>query len=343
MAGPSVRSDRRRLIGGALALAGLGAVPALGQDMQLFRIATGGIAGTYYPIGGLIATIISQPPGARSCEAGGSCGVPGLAAIVQSSNGSVDNIQSIVDGRVESGFVQSDVAYFAFTGTGAFAGQKPFDSLRLLASLYVESVHLVVAAGSGIAGIDDLRSRRVSLDSMGSGTQIDALLLLEGHGLTTDDIVAYHAKPEQAVRLMSQGALDAFFIVAGYPTPSVVEATGELGAGLAPIEGEAATALVETYPFFSRDLIPSGVYAGVGPTPTLGVVAQWLVDARLDETLAYEICRALWHPTARALLDAGHAKGRQITLETALDGAAIPLHPGAARYYREAGLLPADG
>ncbi len=343
MAGPSVRSDRRRLLGGIAALAGLGSMPALAEDVHLFRIASGGIAGTYYPIGGLIAAIISQPTGARSCEAGGSCGVPGLIAIVQSSNGSVDNIESIVDGRVESGFVQSDVAYFAYTGTGAFAGQKPLQSLRLIASLYVESLHLVVAAESGIKSINDLRSRRVSLDSMGSGTQVDALLLLQGHGLTTDDFVAYHAKPEQAVRLMAQGALDAFFIVAGYPTPSVVEATSDLGAGLVPVDGDAAAALIETYPFFSRNLIPGDVYAGVGPTPTLGVVAQWLVDARLDEELIYEICRALWHPSARALLDAGHAKGRQITLDTALEGAAIPLHPGAARYYREVGLLPAGG
>jgi TRAP transporter TAXI family solute receptor len=338
-----VRTDRRRALVGAAALLGLGAVPAVGQDMRLFRIGTGGIAGTYYPIGGLIATIISQPSGARSCDAGGSCGVPGLAAIVQSSNGSVDNIDGIAEGRIESGFVQSDVAYFAQTGTGAFAGRQPVESLRLLASLYVESVHLVVAAESGIESVGDLRGRRVSLDSMGSGTQIDALLLLEGHGLTTDDVVAYHAKPEQAVRLMAQGALDAFFIVGGYPIPSVVEAASDLGARLAPIDGEAAAALVETYPFFSADLIPGGVYAGVGPTPTLAVVAQWLVDARLDEALVHDICRALWHPTARALLDGGHAKGRQITLETALDGAAIPLHPGAERYYREIGLLPPGG
>ena len=132
---------------------------------------------------------------------------------------------------------------------------------------------------------------------------------------------------------------NVFGSVGGYPIPSVVEAASDLGARLAPIDGEAAAALVETYPFFSADLIPGGVYAGVGPTPTLAVVAQWLVDARLDEALVHDICRALWHPTARALLDGGHAKGRQITLETALDGAAIPLHPGAERYYKEKGLL----
>ena len=324
-------------------MAGVGVVPAFGQDMRLFRIGTGGVAGTYYPIGGLIATIISQPSGARSCDDGGSCGVPGLVAIVQSSNGSVDNIDGIADGRIESGFVQSDVAYFAQTGTGAFAGRAPVESLRLLASLYVESVHLVVAAESGIEGVGDLRGRRVSLDSMGSGTQIDALLLLQGHGLTTDDIVAYHAKPEQSVRLMAAGCPRCLLHRRRLSDP--LGGRGGQRSRRPPRpdrrrSGDGA----------GRDL--SLLLEGSDPGRRLcrgrtdadsAVVAQWLVDARLDETLAYDICRALWHPTARALLDGGHEKGRQITLETALDGAAIPLHPGAERFYREVGLLPPGG
>jgi TRAP transporter TAXI family solute receptor len=307
--------------------------------MRLFRVATGGIAGTYYPIGGLLAAIISHPPGARPCDQGGSCGVPGLVAIVQSSNGSVDNIEAIEEGRVESGFVQSDVAYGAYTGTGAFAGREPIVGLRALSSLYVESVHLVVRAGSGIEEIADLRGRRVSLDSRGSGTQIDALLILEAHGIGPDDLEALHVKPEQSIRLMAAGELDAFFIVAGYPTPSVFEVAAQHGATLLPIAGEPVEALIAQYPFFSRDVIPAGVYTGVADTPTLAVVAQWLVHERLDEALAHDITAALWHPTHRALLDTGHAKGSEITLATALDGLGIPLHPGAERYYREMDML----
>lgn len=307
--------------------------------MQLFRIGTGGIAGTYYPIGGLIAAIISQPPGARTCEEGGSCGVPGLVAIVQSSNGSVDNIEGIVDGRLESGFVQSDVAYGAYTGTGAFADRPAVPELRALASLYVESMHLVVRGDSGIERVEDLRGRRVSVDSRGSGTQIDALMILESHDLEADDLHAFYVKPEQAIRLMAADELDAFFIVAGYPTPSVHEVTSQQGARLLPIAGPPVDTLLERYPFFSRDIVPAGVYPGVPATPTVAVVAQWLVHERLDATLAHDITAALWHPTARPLLDTGHAKGAEITLGTALDGLGIPLHPGAERFYRESGLL----
>ena len=338
---PSVPIDRRRLLlgGGQLTAAALLPTAVSAQSMMLFRIGTGGVAGTYYPIGGLLAAIISSPPGARPCEAGGSCGVPGLVAIVQSSNGSVANVEGIASGQLESGFVQSDVAFGAFNGTGAFADRAPVPGLRALASLYMESVHLVVAADSGILQIGDLRGKRVSLDNLGSGTQIDALLILDANGLTVDDLDAQFIKPEQSTRAMVAGELDAFFIVAGYPTPSVLEMSRDHAARLLPIDGPLIDALVEAYPFFSRDVIPAGVYPGVPTTPTLGVVAQWLVHERLDEELAHDITAALWHPSHRPLLDAGHTKGRAITLETALDGLGIPLHPGAERYYREMGML----
>ncbi len=333
--------DRRRLLLGAGQLAAAALLPtAVGaQQMTLFRIGTGGVAGTYYPIGGLLAAIISSPPGARPCDQGGSCGVPGLVAIVQSSNGSVANVEGIAAGQLESGFVQSDVAFGAYHGTGAFADRAPVPGLRAIASLYVESVHLVVSADSDIREIGELRGKRVSLDSLGSGTHIDALLILEAHGLGVDDLDAQFIKPEQSTRAMLAGELDAFFIVAGYPTPSVLEMTRDHAARLLPIDGPLIDALVEAYPFFSRDIIPDGVYPGVPSTPTLGVVAQWLVHERLDADLAHDITAALWHPTHRALLDTGHAKGKEITLETALDGLGIPLHPGAERFYREMGML----
>ncbi|HEX3209240.1 MAG TPA: TAXI family TRAP transporter solute-binding subunit, partial [Geminicoccaceae bacterium] len=129
----------RRLVAVAF-LALLGGTTILqAQEMRFFRIGTGGVAGTYYPIGGLIADIISSPPGARPCERGGSCGVPGLVAIAQSSNGSVANVDAIQSGELESGFVQSDIAYWAYTGTGIFEGKGKADNLRAIASLFAES------------------------------------------------------------------------------------------------------------------------------------------------------------------------------------------------------------
>jgi hypothetical protein len=323
----------------ALAIA-LGLAPAAAaQDVQFFRIGTGGIAGTYYPIGGLIADIISNPPGSRPCDKGGSCGVPGLVAIAQSSNGSVANVDAIRSGELESAFVQSDVAYWAYTGTGVFADQGKVGNLRAIANLYPESVQVVTRAGIGAASVADLKGLRVSLDEPGSGTLVDARIILDAYGLAERDIRAAYIKPEPAVSKIKDGELDAYIIVAGYPTGSVVELAASIGAELVPIDGPVVDRLLETSPFFARDLIPAGTYEGIGATPTLSVGAQWVVGAEVDAELVYGITQALWHENARALLDNGHAKGKAIRLDTATRGIAIPFHPGAERYYREVGLL----
>ncbi|HET6467541.1 MAG TPA: TAXI family TRAP transporter solute-binding subunit [Geminicoccaceae bacterium] len=325
---------------GALGLLFLGLVAtAAAQELRFFRIGTGSVSGTYFPIGGLIADIISHPPGARPCEEGGGCGVPGLIAIAQTSQGSIDNIEAIERGDSESGFAQSDVTFGAFTGTGVFAGRAPATRIRALANLYPESVHLVVRTESGIAAVRDLAGKRVSLDRGGSGTRVDALLILDAFGLEEADLVPLEAGPADAVDLMEAGELDAFFLVAGYPAAAVAELTQRGTARLLPLVGEEVTGLIQTYPFFSYDLIPFGTYRDLPAIETISVGAQWLVSSELEEEFVYRLTRALWRPEARELLDLGHAKGREITLETALDGVAIPLHPGAERYYREVGLL----
>ena len=325
----------------ALALLALlgGASPAETQEMRFFRIGTGGVAGTYYPIGGLIADIISNPPGARPCNEGGSCGVPGLVAIAQSSNGSVANVDAIKSGELDSGLAQSDIAYWAYTGTGIFKDQGKIENLRAIASLYPESVHLVARKDAGIETVRDLRGKRVSLDEPGSGTLVDARIILEAYGLSEADIQAEHVQSSEAVSQIRDNQLDAFIIVAGYPTGSVAELCSSVGCKLVPIDGPEVDRLLERYRFFTREVIPAGAYEGIDATPTISVGAQWLVGAEVDEDLVYGITKALWNPTARHLLDSGHAKGRSITLATALDGIAIPLHPGAERYYREIGLL----
>lgn len=334
------RGLARRAAG--LALAGLMLAPRLGraQDPRFLRIAAGTISGTYYPVGELIAGLISSPPGARGCAESGGCGVPGLIAVVQTSKGSVENVAAIQDGRVESGFVQSDVAAGAFTGTGVFAGKPPMERLRALASLYDESVHLVVRAGAGIDGVAGLRGRRVSLDVEGSGTLVVAREILAAWGLATTDLKAVHEPLGRSLDLLREGALDAFFLVAGYPAAAISELTANGSAGLAPIAGPEVEPLLRRHRFLTADLIPADAYASTAgrPTPTVGLAALWVVGAALDEALAYEIVAALWHPAAREALSRGHPKGASIRIETALRGVAIPLHPGAARFYRERGV-----
>ena len=332
--------SRRPLLAGLAALALLRPGDrARGQELRFFRIGTGGVAGTYYPIGNLIAGIISSPPGARPCDKGGACGVPGLVATVQSSEGSIANVRGILDGSLDSGFVQADVAFKAFHGLGAFAGQ-PATGLRAIAKLYNESTHLLVRGDSPVRGVPDLVGQRISLDEPGSGTLVDARLVLKAFGIAESRLQAVYVKADVAVSMMRKDRLDGFFVVAGYPTSSVMEATAELGARLVPIKGEPVDRLIREHPFFTYDLIPFGVYPRQPTIETIGVGALWLVSADLDEELVYGITRALWAPFARRLLDSGHPKGREIRLETALESLTVPLHAGAERYYREIGALP---
>lgn len=310
------------------------------QDLNFFRIGTGSSAGTYFPIGGIIASSISNPPGSRECQRGGSCGVPGLIAVAQSTHGSVANVEGIASGTIESGFSQADIAYWAYHGIGIYADKGQVAQLRAIANLYPESIHLVVRRGAGIRSVADLAGKRVSLDREGSGTRVDALLILAAYGLGPEDLQAESLGMGAAADKLRAGELDGFFIVVGTPANVVKALADDNLIDLVPIDGPEADGLRAQYPFFAKDSIQPGTYLNVPWTPTLSVGAQWLVGVDIPEDLVYEITRALWHDNTRQLLDKGHPKGGLIRLETALEGIGVPLHPGAERFYREVGLIP---
>ena len=323
---------------GAMAL--LGATAAAAQEPQFFRIGTGGTAGTYYPIGGLIANAISAPPGSRPCDEGGACGVPGLIATALSANGSVANVNAIAGGTLESGFSQSDVATWAQTGTGIWEDREAVSNLVAIANLYPETIHLVASADSGISGVADLAGMTVSMDEPGSGTLVDARIILGAYGLSEEDVDAQYLKPDQAAERMRDGAMDAFFFVGGFPAGAIAELASQDDIVLVPITGPEAEAIRADYTFFAENIVPGGTYEGVDDdTTTLSVGAQWITSADQPEELIYQITAALWNDSTRTLLDAGHQKGREITVETATDGVGIPFHPGAERFYRELGLV----
>ncbi|MFO1311110.1 MAG: TAXI family TRAP transporter solute-binding subunit [Burkholderiales bacterium] len=336
MKAPMIR--RLLLLAGFVATAA--SVPALAQDIKFFRIGTGGTAGTYYPIGGLIANAISNPPGSRPCNDGGSCGAPGVVATAVASNGSVANINGIQSGSLESGFTQSDVAYWAYTGTGVYEGKPKVADLRLIANLYPETIHLVARKGANIKSVADLKGKRVSLDEPGSGTLVDARIILAAYGITEKDIKAEFLKPNQAGDKMKDGGLDAFFFVGGYPTSAIAElASSGAGIDLVPVTGPEVDKMLKEYGFFAPDTIPANTYKGVGEVKTIAVGAQWVTSAKQPDALIYEITKAVWNDNSRKLLDAGHAKGKAITKASATAGAGIPFHPGAEKFYKEAGLL----
>ncbi len=323
---------------GAVLVGGL-SVSAVAQDIKFFTIGTGGTAYTYFPVGGVIANAISKPPGSRECGKGGSCGVENLIASAVSSRGSVDNVNAIVSGLRNSGFAQSDVAYWAYTGTGTMEGKEPAKDLRTIAALFEEHIHLVALKDSGINSVADLKGKRVSLDEPGSGTYVDAKLILEANGLGVVDVTAEALKGGAAAEALRNGKIDAFFVVAGYPTGALVELASAASIKLVPIAGEGAKALAEKYGFFALSEIPAGTYQGVDAANTVAVGAQWFTSAKEDEELIYNITKALWNEESRKLLDVGHAKGKTITPASALNGVGVPLHAGAERFYKEAGLI----
>lgn len=334
-----MRINRRTALLGGLGAAAWGAMPAEAQDITFFRIGTGATAGTYFPIGGLIANAISNPPGSRACADGGSCGVPGLVATAVASNGSVANATAIAAGNLQSGFVQSDVAYWAYNGSGIYEGRPKAEGLRAIASLYPESFQLVARKGSGIKTVADLKGKRLSMDEPGSGTLVDARLILSAYGLTEKDLKAEYLKTQQAADKLKDGTLDAFFSVSGWPNGAISELAATTGIDLVPIAGPEAEGLLKRFSFFASDEIPDDAYKNVAGVKTVSVTAIWATSIKQPEALIYAVTAALWNANTRRLLDSGHAKGKAIKLDTALHGIAIPLHPGAEKFYKEKGLI----
>ncbi len=307
---------------------GVAAVAMCGaaQAQQFFRIGTGGTAGTYYPVGGMIANAVSQPGK--------------LIATAQASNGSLANVTAVGSGAMEAGFSQSDVATWAYTGTGAFEGKPKIGDLRMIANLYPESIHLVVKKGSGIKSVADLKGKRVALDEPGSGTLIDARMVLAAWGVKESDIKPEYIKPNQAGDKLKDGALDAFFFVGGAPAGAISElASSGTGIELLPLAGPQADALLKSSPWFAKDNIPANTYKDVAAVPTLAVGAQLVTSAKVSADTVYEITKAMYGDAAQKALQAGHAKGKYITRDNAVKGVGIPFHPGAEKFYREAGLI----
>ena len=323
----------------ALALATLPAGLRADEDIRFFTIGTGASSSTYFLTGALLGNIISNPPGSRPCDRGGSCGVPGLIAVAQSTQGSVENVRRVGAGSLDSGLSRANIAEWAYNGTWIFEGESAIDNLRAIANLYPDEIHIVVRADSGIESIADLKGRSVSLGEEQSGTRFDSLLMLRYYGLAVDDIHPVYATPGHAADLLEVGVIDAFIVIASSPVAVVAELAKRVEINLLRIEEAKAIEIVRDYPFFTTTAIPPGAYEHVPLTGTLGVGTIWVTSADEDVNLIYSITKSLWHERNRELLDKGHPKGLFIHQTMALEGVRIPLHRGAERYYREAGLF----
>jgi TRAP transporter TAXI family solute receptor len=306
---------------------------SIAQQKQFFVISTGGTGGTYYPLGGILAQALTER-------------VPNLVATAQASGASVANCNLIKDHQAESAFVQSNVAYNAYFGKAGFEG-KAVQNLRGIASLYPETIQIVARADSGIKTVKDIKGKRLVPGDRGSGTEVDALNVLGAYGYTYKDFasVDWLGFSGAAQRLQDKQA-DVTFTTAGWPTSAIQELAFGTPIILVPIDEPMITKLTKDFPFYARIVIPKDIYKTAKDVPTITTMAQWVVDAAVPEETVYLMTKALFEgttgkPSAAELMAKAHAQGKNVQLKTALLGMAIPLHPGAEKYYKEKGLIKA--
>jgi uncharacterized protein len=252
-----------------------------------------------------------------------------------SSNASADNIQALADEEADIAFTQTDVMANAVDGTNSFEG-KAVSNVLALGSLYPETIQIVTSADSGITSVEDLAGKKVSVGAPGSGTRVNAEQILAAHGLDIDnDIDAQDLDFDESTGGIQDGNIDAAFLTAGTPTGSVegLAATNEIT--IVPIAQDKIDALVAELPYYAADTIPAGTYGLESEVTTVAVLAMLVVTDSLSEDEVYEMTKAIYENVDKIT----HKKGELITKESALDGIGIDLHPGAEKYFKEAGLL----
>ncbi len=293
------------------------------EKKQMINISTGGIGGTYYPVGGAIAQTITE-----NLE---YINVNALVGI-----GSVANCNLIREGEVESALVQNNVAFWAYKGIGAFEGRQ-IEELRGIASLYPEAIQIIALADAGITSVQDLKGKKVCVGEFGSGVYFDVTNILAAHGMSEDDLQVDYLSFSEASQKLIDKEIDAAFLTSGYPTSSVTDVNLARDIIIVPIADEAINKMIETSPFYSKTIIPAGTYRGIDvDIQTATTMATWVVSSKVSEDVVYDMTKALWEN--RDEVEFAHEKGKNITIETALDGMGIPLHPGAQRYYDEKGI-----
>ena len=306
------------------------------QDMKFWRIGTGGAGGTYFPIGGLIANAISNPPGSRPCDKGGSCGVPGLVAIAVSTNASVANVNAIDAGQLDAGLAGAQSVTQGYNGEGKFVGNKR-EKIRVIANLYPEDMHLVLPKGTKLSSLKDLNGKSVGVAAAGSGTQVSVRQILKHYGIKATE---HELGLAQSTQRLADGQIDAFFYAGGTPFAALIQLGSTKGFELYKFSAAEQKAINEIIPYYVDSMIPAGTYESIDyDVPTLAVNGQLVTSVDQPTELIYDITKALWNKNTRKLLDKGHSKGKAIRMETALKGVLIPVHPGAAKFYKEAGVM----
>ncbi|MCL2699240.1 MAG: TAXI family TRAP transporter solute-binding subunit [Defluviitaleaceae bacterium] len=303
----------------ALALTACGGGGA--QEVRL-TFATGGVAGTYYPLGGEMAAVVNNHTN--------------LNITSVASGASADNVQQIGNGDAHMAIVQNDVMSYAFYGTGFWEDRPTITNMATLMSLYPETVQIVVAADSDINSIEDLAGNRVSTGAVGSGVEANALQILGVHGLSPDDMTVLHLGFGDSANAMRDRQLDAFFVTAATPNAAVLELAVSRDLRILSIAPDKIAALMNSYAFYTQVTVDSNDYTFLTePVQTIAVQATLIASTDMDEQVAYDIVKTLIEKAD----EISHGRGAYILAENAVQSISVDFHPGAARYFREIGVL----
>ncbi|MGE4353125.1 MAG: TAXI family TRAP transporter solute-binding subunit [Oscillospiraceae bacterium] len=288
-------------------------------------IATGGTGGSYYPYGGAMAQIISE-------------NLENVSATATSTGASAENCRNLNSGDADLAIVQNDVLDYAYNGTELMSEGGALTNLATIANLYPEVIQIVVTTESGINSIEDLKGKRISVGAAGSGVEVNARHILDAYGIAYEDFDVNYLGFSESSTGMQNRTLDGAFITAGIPNSSIMELSSMVDCKLLSIDADVMDKLIAEHPFYSNYTIAAGDYENIdGGAETAAVLATLACRADLDEDLVYNITKTLFEKQPE--LATAYAKGADLSLDTAVSGVSIPLHPGAEKYYKEVGII----
>ena len=296
------------------------------ETITKIRVATGGNTGTYYAYGMAMGPVLAEKTG--------------LTFDVQSTGASKANIQLIQAGEADMAVVQNDVMYYAYTGTDLFTGEQTQD-FSAMAVLYPELCQIIASKESGIKTVADLAGKRVSVGDAGSGVEFNAKQILAAYGIDMNEgIQKQNLGFGPSADALRDGKIDAFFCVAGIPTTAITDLAMGTEITVVAVEDDKFAELSNQYGFYTQQVVPAGTYNGMEEdVKTVAVMATYIVDNDLPEKAVYDLTKAMFEN--KDAIAAAHVKGAELNAQTAIDGipAEVPLHPGAAKYYKEIGVL----
>ncbi len=292
-----------------------------------WTIASGWVAGVYYPISGAMSRMAYDH-------------IENISITAEASGASVANARLIGTRDAELAILQNDIAYYAYNGIEMYEDEA-VPEMRGLFTLYPEHCQIVASAEAGIENPGDLAGKNVAVGPLGSGTEANAVQILEAYDLTFDDLGSVERlTASEASDFLRDGRIDAAFFTVGLGAAAIEEVAIVKDVEIVTIDDDKIDWLIETYPYYSKEVIPADTYSGVPESTTVAVLAMIVGHADLSEDLVYEFVSGIFDNLDQPQsVQEAHERGTMITMDTALEGMPIELHPGAEKYFQEQGLV----